>query len=222
LVKNIIGVDFSLNSPAWCSLSEHGANWGSCHRTTKKVDNMLVKEGSPFKIFGEDPNFTLTVKEKRKVEGEYWEIERTKLENFSIIADNFMMTLVPFITDETVVFMEGISFGSSGNSLIDISMCTALVRERIAELVGYKNLYVYSPTAIKKFALKGNSKKDELYLALIDKYSEDNLLSPLVSPLKQNKDIWIKKNKEVETPCSDLIDATWISLYGKQILGETF
>jgi len=183
---------------------------------------MLVKEGSPFKIFGEDPNFTLTVKEKRKVEGEYWEIERTKLENFSIIADNFMMTLVPFITDETVVFMEGISFGSSGNSLIDISMCTALVRERIAELVGYKNLYVYSPTAIKKFALKGNSKKDELYLALIDKYSEDNLLSPLVSPLKQNKDIWIKKNKEVETPCSDLIDATWISLYGKQILGETF
>jgi hypothetical protein len=222
LGKNIIGVDFSLNSPAWCSLSEHGANWGSYHRTTKKISNMLANENSPFKILGENSSFTLQIKEKQKVEGEYWEVERKKLENFSIIADNFMMTLTPFITDESVVFMEGISFGSSGNSLIDISMCTALLRERIAELVGYKNLYVYSPTAIKKFALKGNAKKDELYLALIDKYSEDNLLSPLVSVLKQNQDIWIKKNKEVETPCSDLIDATWISLYGKQILGETF
>jgi hypothetical protein len=222
LVKNIIGVDFSLNSPAWCSLSEYGANWGSYHRTTKKIDNMLANENSPFKVLGENSSFSFKVVEKQKAEGEYWQIERKKIENFLTIADNFMLTLVPFITDQSVVFMEGISFGSSGNSLIDISMCTALLRERLVELVGFKNLHVYSPTAIKKFALKGNSKKDELYLALIDKYSEDKLLSPLVSPLKQNKDIWIKKNKEVETPCSDLIDATWISLYGKQILGETF
>jgi len=121
-----------------------------------------------------------------------------------------------------VVFMEGISFGSSGNSLIDISMCTALVRERIVELVGYSNLNIYSPTAIKKFAFKGNAKKDELYNALLDKYSDDQILSPLVEPLKQNRDIWIKKSKEVETPCSDLIDATWISLFGKSLLGETF
>lgn len=183
---------------------------------------MFAKEDSPFRVFKENSNFTLDVREKHRIEGEYWEVERKKLENFSTIADNFMMTLVPFMTEDTVVFMEGISFGSSGNSLIDISMCTALVRERIVELVGYKNLHVYSPTAIKKFALKGNAKKDELYLALIDKYSEDNLLSPIVSPLKQNKDIWIKKNREVETPCSDLIDATWISLYGKQILGNQF
>lgn len=183
---------------------------------------MLAKETSPFKVFSESPNFSVKIIHKEKAQGEYWEIERQKIENFLTIANSFMLTLYGLIDDDTVVFMEGISFGSSGNSLIDISMCTALVRERLVELVGFDHLNIYSPTAIKKFAFKGNAKKDELYEALLDKYSDNQLLSPLINPLKQNKDIWIKKSKEVETPCSDLIDATWISLYGKSILGETF
>lgn len=218
MVKNIIGVDFSLNSPAWCSLSEHGANWGSFHRTTKKIDRMLDGETSPFGIFSRDPNFSIQIIEKIKVEGEYYEIERTKIENFVTIADSFFNLMEPFITDDTKIFMEGISFGSSGNSLIDISMCTALIRERLTERVGYQNLHVYSPTAIKKFAFKGNAKKDELYLTLLEKHGNSELLKPLINPLKENKDIWIKKNREVESPCSDLIDATWISLFGSELL----
>jgi hypothetical protein len=217
-----LGIDFSLNSPAWCLLSEGEAKWGSFHRTTKKIDRMLAGAASPFAVFSQIPNFLINIIEKERADGEYWEVERKKIENFLVIADSFMKMIKPHIDEETVVFMEGISFGSSGNSLIDISMCTALIRERLVDVVGFERLNIYSPTAIKKFALKGNAKKDELYQALLDKYSEDNLLSPLIGPLKQNQDLWIKKSKEVETPCSDIIDATWISLYGKQILGETF
>jgi hypothetical protein len=183
---------------------------------------MLAGAASPFAVFSQIPNFSINIIEKERADGEYWEVERKKIENFLVIADSFMKMIKPHIDEETVVFMEGISFGSSGNSLIDISMCTALIRERLVDVVGFERLNIYSPTAIKKFALKGNAKKDELYQALLDKYSEDNLLSPLIEPLKQNQDLWIKKSKEVETPCSDIIDATWISLYGKQILGETF
>ena len=222
MAKRILGVDFSLNSPAWCLLAEGESKWGSFHRTTKKIVPMMTKEASPFKVFSEIPNFSLKIIEKERADGEYWEVERKKIENFLVIADSFIEMIKPHIDDQTVVFMEGISFGSSGNSLIDISMCTALIRERLVNIVGFERLNIYSPTAIKKFACKGNAKKDELYQALLDKYSEDNLLSPLIRPLKQNQDLWIKKSKEVETPCSDIIDATWISLYGKQILGETF
>ena len=222
MAKKILGIDFSLNSPAWCLLSKGEAKWGSFHRTTKKIDRMLSAEASPFKVFSESPNFLIQIIEKERADGEYWEIERKKIQNFITIADSFTFMLDKIIDDETVVFMEGISFGSSGNSLIDISMCTALVRQRIVELVGYENLNIYSPTAIKKFAFKGNAKKDELYDALLDKYRDDQILSPLIEPLKQNREIWIKKSKEVETPCSDLIDATWISLFGKSLLGETF
>lgn len=222
MTKKVLGVDFSLNSPAWCLLAEGESKWGSFHRTTKKIERMMDKESSPFKVFSEIPNFSIKIIEKERADGEYWEVERKKIENFLVIADSFIEMIKPHIDEKTVVFMEGISFGSSGNSLIDISMCTALIRERLVDIVGFGRLNIYSPTAIKKFAHKGNSKKDELYQALLDKYSEDNLLSPLIRPLKQNQDLWIKKSKEVETPCSDIIDATWISLYGKQILGETF
>ena len=220
--SSILGIDFSLNSPAWCLLSESGSKWGSFHRTTKKIDRMLALETSPFKVFSDDPSFFIQIIEKERADGEYWEVERKKIENFLVIADSFIESIKPHIDEETVVFMEGISFGSSGNSLIDVSMCTALIRERLVDIVGFNKLNIYSPTSIKKFALKGNAKKDELFNQIIDIYSNDPLLKSLINPLKQNQHLWIKKSKEVETPCSDLIDATWIALYGKKILGETF
>ena len=221
-MANILGIDFSLNSPAWCLLTPEGSKWGSFHRTTKKIDRMMANEASPFKIFNEDPHFSIKVIEKFKLEGEYFVIEKKKIENFIEISEEFVGMIEPHIDSETKIFMEGISFGSSGNSLIDISMATALVRKRLVEIVGFQNLNIYSPTSIKKFALKGNSKKDELYIQLLDKYKDNKNLEPLVKILEQNKGIWIKNSKEVETPCSDLIDATWISLFGKHILGETF
>lgn len=221
-MANILGIDFSLNSPAWCLLTPEGSKWGSFHRTTKKIDRMMANESSPFKIFNEDHHFSVKVIEKSKLEGEYFVIEKKKIENFIEISEEFVGMMEPHIDSDTKIFMEGISFGSSGNSLIDISMATALVRKRLVEIVGFQNLNIYSPTSIKKFALKGNSKKDELYTQLLDKYKDNKNLEPLIKILEQNKEIWIKKNKEVETPCSDLIDATWISLFGKHILGETF
>jgi len=221
-LANILGIDFSLNSPAWCLLTPDGSKWGTFHRTTKKIDRMMAGDSSPFRIFSENPHFSVKVIEKFKLEGEYFEVEKKKIVNFIEISHEFTSMIEPHIDSQTKVFMEGISFGSSGNSLIDISMATALVRKRLVEIVGFENLNIYSPTSIKKFALKGNSKKDELYVALLDKYSDNKNLEPLIRILEQNKEIWIKKNKEVETPCSDLIDATWISLFGKHILGETF
>ena len=221
-MANILGIDFSLNSPAWCLLTPKGSKWGTFHRTTKKIDRMMSGEASPFRIFSDNSHFSVKVIEKFKLEGEYFEVEKKKIVNFIEISHEFTSMIEPHIDSQTKVFMEGISFGSSGNSLIDISMATALVRKRLVEIVGFENLNIYSPTSIKKFALKGNSKKDELYVALLDKYSDNKNLEPLIKILEQNKEIWIKKNKEVETPCSDLIDATWISLFGKHILGETF
>jgi hypothetical protein len=222
MTKTIIGIDFSLNSPAWCLLSEERCLWGSLHRTEKNIDRMLSSETAAFGVLSKIPQVSVQILQKSKIEGDYCQSERKKIENYLLIADVFVGSIEPYLNKETVVFMEGISFGSSGNSLIDISMCTSLVRERIVNLVGFKNLNIYSPTSIKKYALKGNSKKNELYLAILDKHRENKKLEPLLKVLEQNKDNWIKKSGDVESPCSDLIDATWISLFGMSILGETF
>ena len=81
-MANILGIDFSLNSPAWCLLTPEESKWGSFHRTTKKIDRMMVNEASPFKIFNEDSHFSVKVIEKFKLEGEYFVIEKKKIENF--------------------------------------------------------------------------------------------------------------------------------------------
>ena len=116
---------------------------------------------------------------------------------------------------EFIVAMEGLSFASNGNALIDISMATALLRERIVGKIGSNNFFVYSPTSIKKFAIKGNAKKDQLYIALCESGSEGENLNKFINLLKENQSEWITPKGAVNKPIDDLVDATWIALYLK-------
>ncbi len=174
---------------------------------------MLKKDGSPFKILNDNSSVDINIIEKKEFKGEYHIIERDKIVNAVYFSEVVMDLLNPYLDESTIVGMEGLSFGSSGNSLIDISMTTALVRSSIIKKIDPNNFFVLSPTTIKKYALKGNSKKDELYNTLIEKRIEDNRLKPFLNVLKEYKDSWIKGSNKVEGPCSDLVDATWISLF---------
>jgi hypothetical protein len=102
-------------------------------------------------------------------------------------------------------------------------MATALIRKKIISRVGVENFYVYSPTSIKKFALKGNAKKDQLYESLCDfKEQEETNLKKFSSILESNKIEWITPAKAVNKPIDDLVDATWITLYLKSQLKEFY
>jgi hypothetical protein len=179
---------------------------------------MFKKDGSPFKILNDNPIIDLNIIEKKQFNGEYHIVERDKIINAVYFAEKTMELLDPYINPDTIVGMEGLSFGSTGNSLIDISMTTALVRSAIIKRIDPNNFFVISPTTVKKFALKGNSKKNELYNELIDKRGNDNRISPFVNILKEYRDIWVKGPNKVEAPCSDLVDATWISLFVEENL----
>ena len=214
----IIGIDFSLNSPGFCILDRDQCKWISLHRTKNIIDKMLKKDGSPFKILNDNLNVDINIIEKKEFKGEYHIIERDKIINAVYFSEVVMNLLEPYIDENTIVGMEGLSFGSSGNSLIDISMTTALVRSAIVKIIKPNNFFVISPTSIKKFALKGNSKKDELYNAILEKRIDDLRLKPFLDILKEYKDSWIKGSNKVEGPCSDLVDATWISLFVEENL----
>lgn len=214
----IIGIDFSLNSPGFCILEGDKCRWISLHRTTNIIDKMFKKDGSPFKILNDNNSVDVKIISKREFKGEYHINERDKILNAVYFSDLAMSLLDPYIDESTIVGMEGLSFGSSGNSLIDISMTTALIRSAIIKKIDPNNFFVLSPTTVKKFALKGNSKKDELYNALLEKRSDDARLDPLISVLREYKDKWIKGPNKVETPCSDIIDATWIALFVEENL----
>lgn len=174
---------------------------------------MLKKEGSPFKVLNDNESVSINIIQKKEFTGEYHEKERQKILNAIYFSEVALDLLDPYLDENTTVGMEGLSFGSSGNSLIDISMTTALIRAGVVKKINPDNFFVISPTTLKKFAVKGNAKKDELYNKLIeDRISEDRL-KPLLNVLKEYKDLWIKGTGKVENPCSDIIDATWICLF---------
>ena len=152
--------------------------------------------------------------DKKKMPDDYSEKERIKIDYFQELVDTFWDLVLEICgDDEIVVALEGLSFASNGNALIDISMATALLRKKIVDHTGSSNFYVFSPTSVKKFALKGNAKKNELYEALINLKSPGTNLEMFTKILEENREEWITGGGNVNKPLDDMIDATFICLY---------
>ena len=216
---NLVGIDFSINSPSFCCLKDNNYVWGSLTRSDRTEDSLKKNSKKPFFVLGDMENLRFIFLNKKELPSEYSERERIKIEYFLEIVDNLWEAIVNEMGDEPFrVAMEGLSFSSNGNSLVDIAMATALLRERIINKIGVENFHVFSPTSIKKFAVKGNAKKDELYYALVDLKEEGTNMNELTQFLAENQEEWITPKKVVNKPVDDIVDATWILLFLKNNL----
>jgi Holliday junction resolvasome RuvABC endonuclease subunit len=216
---NLVGIDFSINSPSFCCLKDNNYVWGSLTRSDRTEDSLKKNSKKPFFVLGDMENLRFIFLDKKELPSEYSERERIKIEYFLEIVDNLWEAIVNEMGNEPFrVAMEGLSFSSNGNSLVDIAMATALLRERIINKIGVENFHVFSPTSIKKFAVKGNAKKDELYYALVDLKEEGTNMNELTQVLAENQEEWITPKKVVNKPVDDIVDATWILLFLKNNL----
>jgi Holliday junction resolvasome RuvABC endonuclease subunit len=216
---NLVGIDFSINSPSFCCLKDNNYVWGSLTRSDRTEDSLKKNSKKPFFVLGDMENLRFIFLNKKELPSEYSERERIKIEYFLEIVDNLWEAIVNEMGDEPFrVAMEGLSFSSNGNSLVDIAMATALLRERIINKIGVENFHVFSPTSIKKFAVKGNAKKDELYYALVDLKEEGTNMNELTQVLAENQEEWITPKKVVNKPVDDIVDATWVLLFLKNNL----
>ena len=218
-----VGIDFSLNSPAFCCYKDGKYIWGSLTRSDRSPESHLKSQKKPFAILDTESDFNLYFVEKKDLPDDYTGRERIKIVYFMEIVDQLWASISDIMGEsEFYVAMEGLSFSSNGNSLIDISMATALLRKKIIDRVGADKFYVFSPTSIKKFALKGNAKKNELYEALINFKESETNLENFSNILEVNKTEWITPAKVVNKPIDDIVDATWITLYLKKELKEIY
>lgn len=216
---NLVGIDFSINSPAFCCLKDGVYTWGSVSRSDRSKESLLKNTKKPYHWLDADDNFILDFIDKEDLPSDYSERERMKIGYFLSVVDSLWGAIKGVMGNSHFsVAMEGLSFSSNGNALIDISMATALLRERIIKEIGVESFYVFSPTSIKKFALKGNAKKDELYEALCNFKEDETNLEVFTKMLVSNKEEWITKAKQVNKPIDDIVDATWINLYLKKEL----
>lgn len=220
---NLVGIDFSINSPAFCCLKDGIYTWGSLTRSDRSADSLCKTEGKPFSVLSKHPSFVLRFLEKSPMPENYTERERQKIGYFEEIVDCLWDSVMGVMGNNNFYLaMEGLSFSSNGNSLIDISMATALLRSKIIKEIGIENFHVFSPTSIKKFAVKGNAKKDELYEVLCSYKESETNLNELTTILEKKRSEWITPAKAVNKPIDDIVDATWINLYLKKELKDFY
>jgi hypothetical protein len=209
-----IGIDFSLTSPAFCVFKDCKYSWGSLTRTDRTAESLRKSKDKPYAILDGDPSIDLFFLAQKEMPEEYSAKERLKIDYFQEVVDSLWSHIEPFLGGAVKIAIEGLSFSSNGNVLIDISMATALIRKKIADTVGSQNFYVFPPTAIKKFAGKGNFKKDEMYHALVEKASiAGGNFSDFTDVISKYASSWITKSKQVNKPIDDLVDASWICLF---------
>jgi hypothetical protein len=219
---NIVGIDFSLNSPAFCVYKDNEFFWGSLTRTDRTPESLRKSKDKPYSILEGDKSIDLFFLTKKDMPEEYSERERVKIDYFQEVVDQFWTKIEDLFDDKDFyVAIEGLSFSSNGNSLIDISMATALIRKRIVDSIGSDRFYVFPPTAIKKFAGKGNLKKDEMFHSLVQRGpSVGGNFTHFTDILSKHSTSWITNAKQVNKPIDDIVDASWICLYLKEILEQ--
>lgn len=207
-----IGIDFSLNSPAVCVKQDNGNYifisyfnfgdrvWSDTAKMPKAfqlhkdfIDNETIL-GFPYYR-----NFTTT---------NFIEREREKLEDCRSIAQLITNSLVNFFgTDDIKISLEGFSYGSTGNSFIDIVQYNSFLRSSLLETYGSANISIFQPSHVKKLAGKGNANKHFMIKAFQDDVLNDkDLRNTKLWKYVQGKDF----SEKIPKPLDDLVDAYFI------------
>ena len=218
-MKTIIGIDLSLNSTGICILRGNSINLVSVFKTDNNIEKIFSRNDH-FTLLGECKELKMILKNKELDKSKEYHIrEREKISNFVSLANEIKDAIIESIAecDDVYIGMEGISFGSPGNSLIDISMLTGILRSEILKILGNDSgrFFVFSPTAIKKFAGKGNFKKIEMYDSLC---SQTEVNSDFITLIKEKKEMMVTKSGTVKKPTEDIIDSIWVAKFLKSEL----
>jgi hypothetical protein len=189
----IVGIDMSKNSP------------GVCVREDEKITFMSFIRGSETKR--NTAHFTalrekgvhITFNPRSTKVKEYSELEIWKIEDASLLAKSIVSQLPDHVD---MVGIEGFSYGSKGNSGLDIAGYAYCVRKELFEKYG-KKMCVFAPSNVKKTAGKGNAGKPEIMKFFLESQEPD----------LQNNAFWkglSKKEINEEKPVDDLVDAYYV------------
>lgn len=206
---NIIGVDFSILYPGICiSKNFRDFKWIAItnNRLSKKDSDLIDNININYK------NLIINKLGERKKKNEIYHInERNKLENFEKLTDVIITEIKKHTLSNTdnIIAIEGISFGSKGNSLVDISQATGILKSKLLNnlIDSTDKFFVFSPSELKNaMGCKGNASKVDVFL----KFKQD----PIIEEVK-NSDLFkllnsedsIFNGKNIKSPYMDMIDS---------------
>lgn len=207
------GIDFSLNSPGTCTQDNKGKytfitffNYGN--RIWDEEGRKIPKSFSVHKELMDDKTILGFPYYRQVKDKDFLRREREKLTDGQNIADlisNILITL--YGTESHKIALEGFSYGSKGNSFIDIVQYNTFLRNEIVNSWGVENISIYQPSHVKKLAGKGNANKHYMVKAFQDDvYNDKNLRNTNLWKWTQGKDF----SEKIPKPIDDLVDAYFI------------
>jgi hypothetical protein len=189
----IVGIDMSKNSPGVCVREDDKLSFLSFIRGTETKRNT-----GHFSTL-RDKGVKIILNPRSTKIKEYSELEMWKIEDASKLAK----TIVENLPEEVdLIGIEGFSYGSKGNSGLDIAGYAYCLREELFEKYG-KKLCVFSPSNVKKQAGKGNAGKPEIKKFFLETQEPSLMANPLWKSLYENEIV-------DEKPIDDLIDAYFV------------
>jgi Holliday junction resolvasome RuvABC endonuclease subunit len=205
----IVSIDFSILYPGICICKDFKEfKWFSVVNTKlRKVDKENLEH-----LVIKYPNLQLDqTSTVRKTHPEYHITERTKLVNYQDLIERIITNILREVgDDQVIVAIEGISFGSKGNSLVDISQSTGILKHELLTRVlkgDSDRLFVFSPSELKNaIGCKGNANKVDIF----NKFKEDPLIesvkdSDLHKAISEEK--WIVQGDKIISPIIDMVDS---------------
>jgi Holliday junction resolvasome RuvABC endonuclease subunit len=143
ITKTIIGIDYSLTSPAVCVNIDGDAGLMFYYLTSKKKYIGMMSE----EIVG--------------YEHKEW---KDPIQRFKYISDFALDIISPLLNPK--IFIEGYSYGSKGQGLFQIAENCGILKYRLQEK--YLPYETVVPSVVKKGATgKGNADKDMMYNAFV-------------------------------------------------------
>ena len=207
------GIDFSLNSPGTCTQDHKGKytfitffNYGN--RIWDEEGRKIPKSFSVHKELMDDKAILGFPYYRQVKDKDFLLREREKLTDGQNIADlisNILITL--YGTENHKIALEGFSYGSKGNSFIDIVQYNTFLRNEIVNSWGVENISIYQPSHVKKLAGKGNANKHYMVKAFQDDvFNDKDLRKTKLWKWTQGKDF----TEKIPKPVDDLVDAYFI------------
>lgn len=190
----IIGIDMSKNSPGVCIREDEKLTFLSFIRghETKRTSAHFASLRERGIVIVNNPR-TTNIKT-------YSELEVWKIMDASLLAETIIKNL-PENVD--MVGLEGFSYGSKGNSGLDIAGYAYCLRKALFEKYGQDKLCIFSPGNVKKTAGKGNAGKEEIMNFFLSCENPDLRNNPFWKGLSDGE---LTKDK----PVDDLVDSFYV------------
>ncbi len=197
---NIIGFDFSINKPAACVYHNNNYHFYGWPYSPQKKLPQLYK----------DVNVHIIDRIDDKEKGDNVSSKmRYEVKNARYIAELIYDSLELFLTKDTYIAFEGLSYGSSGDVVLQLGGYKYMIMDVLSQAVPLENMFTYAPTTVKKTA--GCSKRGLGKHAMIEAFTASQCEHGLRDILRTDKESFMKKGfKNYVDHLDDLVDSYWV------------